>query len=85
MSLNDVEVSILALLASFGPPDLFSTSCHGKSMVTADAQGDALSGMDVSSVCGRPSYREDLEHLGDVETSSAFTLDKFLVFGEPSE
>ena len=34
-------MSFLALLAGFGSPDLFSTSCHGKTMVATGRPVDA--------------------------------------------
>ena len=61
--LNDVEVSFLALLAGFGSPDLFSTSCHGKTMVATGRSVDAGWESMVYLVAGAPIYREELERL----------------------
>ena len=60
---NGVEVSFLALLTGFGSPDLFSTSCHGKTMVATGRPLDAGWESMVYLVAGAPIYREELERL----------------------
>ena len=52
---NGVEMSFLALLAGFGSPDLFSTSCHVKALVASawTLSGRRL-GIDVLPGCGHP-------------------------------
>ena len=51
-------MSFLALLAGFGSPDLFSTSCHGKTMVATgrpvDAGWESMVHLLVLPGCGCP-------------------------------
>ena len=79
--MNGVEVSFLALLAGFGSPDLFSTSCHGKAMVTSGRPVDAGCESMVYLVAGAPIYREELERLQALYLFSVFRLDKFWCIG----